>query len=197
VRGLEATWVQSLDFLLGDAGLDGFGFSVNGTYIDQDGSGAAPAIATGVARYAYNATFYYENHGIMARISTTWNEGSVSSGANQNGIGAASLFSDDYDQWDFSSSFDLAELFDTPNLPTVTFDVVNIFESSSVLLPVPERRLHLVSTRPDGADGVPRKLQAGHSGRRASPAARPMARPSRRPESPRAPTSIMTLRGWP
>jgi hypothetical protein len=68
VRGLEATWVQSLDFLLGDAGLDGFGFSINGTYLDQDGSGAAPAVALEIPRYAYNATFYYENHGIMARI---------------------------------------------------------------------------------------------------------------------------------
>src|SRR4029453_8670671 len=51
VRGLEATWVQSLDFLLGDAGLDGFGFSVNGTYLDQDGSGAAPAVALEIPRY--------------------------------------------------------------------------------------------------------------------------------------------------
>jgi hypothetical protein len=46
----------------------------------------------------------------------------------QNGIAAAGLFADAYDQWDFSSSFDLAELFNTRNLPTLTFEVVNIFE---------------------------------------------------------------------
>lgn len=130
VNGLEGTWVQSLDFLLGrHLGLDGFGFSVNGTIIDQKGEGAAPAVAIGVARYSYNATFYYENHGFSARISTTWNEGSQSSGTNQNGIPNAALFTNDYEQWDFSSSLDLAEVFDSPRLLTLTFDVVNIFEA--------------------------------------------------------------------
>ncbi|MDQ8757149.1 TonB-dependent receptor [Sphingosinicella sp. LHD-64] len=130
VNGLEGTWVQSLDFLLGrHLGLNGFGFSVNGTIIDQKGEGAAPAVAIGVARYSYNASVYYENHGFSARLSTTWNEGSQSSGTNQNGIPAAALFTDDYQQWDFSSSVDLAEVFDSPMLPTLTFDVVNIFEA--------------------------------------------------------------------
>jgi TonB-dependent receptor len=129
VFGLEATWVQSLDFLLGRWGINGFGFSVNGTYIDQEGEGAAPAVAVGVARHAYNGSVYYENHGISARLSTTWTQGSQSSGANQNGIGAAALFSDDYQQWDFSSSFDLAELLGNPRLPSLTFEVVNIFEA--------------------------------------------------------------------
>ena len=59
----------------------GFGFSVNGTIIDQKGSGPAPAIAVGVAPHTYNATFYYENHGISARLSTTWAEGSQSLGS--------------------------------------------------------------------------------------------------------------------
>jgi TonB-dependent receptor len=130
VNGLEATWVQSLDFLLGRyLGINGFGFQVNGTIIDQKGTGAAPAIAIGVAPHTYNATLYYENHGISARLSTTWAEGSQSSGANQNGITAAALFSNDYQQWDFSSSLDLSEVFDSPHLPTLTFDVVNIFEA--------------------------------------------------------------------
>ena len=130
VNGLEATWVQSLDFLLGRyLGINGFGFQVNGTIIDQKGTGAAPAIAIGVAPHTYNATLYYENHGISARLSTTWAEGSQSSGANQNGIAAAALFSDDYQQWDFSSSFDLSEIFGTSHLPSLTFDVVNIFKA--------------------------------------------------------------------
>ena len=130
VNGLEATWVQPLDFLLGRyLGLDGFGFSVNGTIIDQKGTGAAPAVALGVSRYAYNGTFYYENHGISARLSTTWNEGSQVSGTNQNGIPNAALFSDDYEQWDFSSSFDLSEMLGAENLPTLTFDVINLFKA--------------------------------------------------------------------
>jgi TonB-dependent receptor len=130
VNGLEATWVQSLDFLLGrHLGINGFGFQLNGTIIDQKGSGAAPAIAIGVSPHTYNATLYYENHGISARLSTTWAEGSQSSGANQNGITAAALFSDDYQQWDFSSSLDLSRVFGSTHLPTLTFDVVNIFEA--------------------------------------------------------------------
>lgn len=130
VNGLEGTWTQSLDFLLGrHLGINGFGFSVNGTIIDQKGEGAAPAVAIGVARYSYNASFFYENHGITARLSTTWNEGSQTSGLNQNGIPNAALFSNDYEQWDWSSSLDLAEVFDRPMLPTLTFDVVNIFKS--------------------------------------------------------------------
>ena len=130
VDGLEGTWVQSLDFLLGRyLGIRGFGFSVNGTIIDQKGSGAAPAIAVGVSPHTYNATFYYENHGISARLSTTWAEGSQSSLANQNGITNAALFADDYQQWDFSSSLDLSTIFGSAHLPQLTFDVVNIFKA--------------------------------------------------------------------
>jgi len=130
VDGLEATWVQSLDFLLGRyLGIRGFGFSVNGTIIDQRATGAAPAIAVGVSPHTYNATFYYENHGISARLSTTWAEGNQSSLANQNGITNAALFADDYQQWDFSSSLDLATIFGSRHLPQLTFDVVNIFKA--------------------------------------------------------------------
>jgi TonB-dependent receptor len=130
VDGLEATWVQSLDFLFGRyLGIRGFGFSVNGTIIDQRATGAAPAIAVGVSPHTYNATFYYENHGISARLSTTWAEGNQSSGANQNGITSAALFADDYQQWDFSSSLDLSTVFGSRHLPQLTFDVVNIFKA--------------------------------------------------------------------
>jgi len=130
VNGLEGTWVQSLDFLLGRyLGINGFGFSVNGTIIDQKGTGAAPAVALGVARYSYNATVYYENHGISARLSTVWNQGSQVSGTNQNGIPAAALYSDDYQQWDFSSRLDLNQILNARHLPELTFDVVNIFKA--------------------------------------------------------------------
>jgi outer membrane receptor protein involved in Fe transport len=62
------------------------------------------------------------------RLSYTFNEGSQVAATNQNGIPAAGLFSDDYEQLDFSSSFDLGELFgwQADWAPTLTFDVVNI-----------------------------------------------------------------------
>lgn len=130
VNGLEFNWVQPLDFLLSGFGLEGFGFTANYTIIDQKGEGAAPAVAVGVAPETYNATFYYENFGISARISTTFAEGSQSTGpGGQNGIPAAELFSADYEQWDFSSSFDLAELFGFSTwVPQLTVDVINLFD---------------------------------------------------------------------
>ncbi|RJF90840.1 TonB-dependent receptor [Sphingomonas cavernae] len=129
VNGLEFGWVQPLDFLLSEYGMDGFGFTANLTIIDQKGKGAAPAVALGVAPYTWNATAYYENHGISARISMTHADGSQVSGLNQNGIPSAALFSDDYEQWDFSSSFDLSEILDSEWAPELTFDVVNIFDA--------------------------------------------------------------------
>jgi TonB-dependent receptor len=127
VNGLEVNWVQPLDFLLGRyLGLNGFGFTANLTLINQSGSGAAPAVATGVAPVTYNLTGYYEGHGVTVRVSTTFNQGNISATAPQNGIVSAGLFSDDYQQWDFGSSFDLGEIFDNKFLPQLTLDVQNI-----------------------------------------------------------------------
>ncbi|YAA57714.1 TonB-dependent receptor (plasmid) [Niveispirillum fermenti] len=128
VNGLEFNWVQPLDFLLEDV-VPGLGFLANATIIDQKGKGAAPAVAIGVADYTYNVTAYYEHGGISARISQTFTKGSQSSGTNQNGIGRAAIFSDDYRQWDFSSSFDLDELTGSKGLPQLTFDVINLTAS--------------------------------------------------------------------
>ncbi|MBP7335511.1 TonB-dependent receptor [Niveispirillum sp.] len=125
VNGMEFNWVQPLDFLLEDI-VPGLGFLANATIIDQKGKGAAPAVAIGVADYTYNVTGYYEHGGISARISQTFTKGSQSSGTNQNGIPAAALFSDDYRQWDFSSSFDLNELTGYTGMPQLTFDVTNL-----------------------------------------------------------------------
>jgi TonB-dependent receptor len=125
VNGLEFNWVQPLDFV----GLDGFGFTANYTIIDQKGEGAAPAVALGVAPETYNATIYYENYGVSARISTTFAEGSQVSGTNQNGIPLAAQFGDDYEQWDFSASFDFSEMFGLSSfVPQLTIDVINLMD---------------------------------------------------------------------
>lgn len=129
VNGLEFTWVQPLDFLLAGIGLDGFGFTANYTIVDQRGDGQVPAVAIGVAPETYNATFYYEKNGISARLSTTFAQGSQASNPNQNGISAAAFFNDDYEQWDFSSSFDFSTLFGWSEMvPQLTVDVINLFD---------------------------------------------------------------------
>jgi TonB-dependent receptor len=129
VNGYEFNWVQPLDFLLGRFGLNGFGFTANYTLVDQFGTGAAPAVALGVAPHTYNVTAYYEHGPYMARISTVYNKGSQISTANQNGITNAAFFFDDYRQWDFSSSLDLSKLFGWHHEVQVTADALNLFDA--------------------------------------------------------------------
>ena len=128
VNGLEFQWIQPLDFLTESIGVRGFGFNANATIVDQRSDG--PAVAFGVAPFTYNLIGYYENGGVNLRVSTTFREGSQSSGANQNGIPTAALYSDNYQQWDFSSSFDLEELFGWNGAPQLTVDVQNFTNST-------------------------------------------------------------------
>jgi TonB-dependent receptor len=129
VNGAELNWVQPLDFVLGQFGLNGFGFTANFTLVDQFGTGAAPAVATGVSPHTYNVTAYYEHGPYMVRISTVYNKGSQASTLNQNGIAAAALFNADYRQWDFSSSLDLSQLFGWSHEVQVTADAQNLFDA--------------------------------------------------------------------
>jgi len=124
INGLEFQWVQPLDFLTGRFGVEGLGFNANATIVDQTSNG--PATAFGVAKYTYNLTGYYEHDGVSLRLTQTYRKGSQSSGANQNGIAAAALFSDDYKQTDFSSSFDLEKIFGLKGVPQLTFNAINI-----------------------------------------------------------------------
>jgi len=139
VNGLELNWVQPFDFLLADYGLSGFGVSANVTIVDQKGSGAAPAVATGVAPYTYNMTGYYENGGVMVRLSYNFTAEEYNSVSNQNSVciggqpacsGGAYIFQAPYGQADFSSSLDLSTLFgEIPSDPELTFDIQNVFRS--------------------------------------------------------------------
>ncbi|WP_297513239.1 TonB-dependent receptor [uncultured Caulobacter sp.] len=124
INGLEFQWVQPLDFLTSRFGVEGLGFNANATIVDQTSDG--PAIAYGVAKNTYNLTGYYEHNGVSLRLSHVFRKGSQSSGANQNGIAAAALFADDYQQTDFSSTFDLEKIFGFKNAPQLTFNAINI-----------------------------------------------------------------------
>jgi outer membrane receptor for ferrienterochelin and colicin len=95
--------------------------------INQSGKGAAPAVAIGVAPHTYNVTLYYDNHGVSARLSDTFTKGSQAANVNQNGIPLAGLFSQDYEQWDFSSSLDLSHFFSWNTKVEVTLDGINLF----------------------------------------------------------------------
>lgn len=123
INGLELNWVQPLEQWW--APLAGFGYSTNATYIHQTGTGAAPAIATGVPKMTYNVTLYYEGHGLSIHLSDNYNGGSQASGANQNGITAAAFFNDSRSQIDLSSSYDLGSWGIAKNTQ-ITLDATNI-----------------------------------------------------------------------
>ncbi len=67
--GWEVTYVQPLDFVL-----QGAGFSVNYTHIDQKSEGGLPgapsSAVTGLSPFTYNITAFYENFGFSGRL--TW-----------------------------------------------------------------------------------------------------------------------------
>lgn len=127
VNGLEFQITQPLDFITKYIGVSGFGFQGNLTLIDQKGEGTgAPAVAIGVAPTTYTATGYYDKHGISARLTYTYNEGSQGSGLNQNGIPNAAIFGRSYGQLDFSGNLDLAQVFGNDYLPTLVVNAINI-----------------------------------------------------------------------
>jgi hypothetical protein len=83
-----------------------------------------------VAPTTYTLTGYYEDNGLSARLTYTYNEGSQGSGTNQNGIPAAAIFGRDYTQLDFSGSVDLGKIFGQKYLPTLVLNVINITKES-------------------------------------------------------------------
>jgi TonB-dependent receptor len=149
INGMEFDYVQPLDFLLDQYGLDGFGFNGNLTILDQESTGSAAVHAPGVPSYQYNVTGYYENSGISTRLSYVFNAKSYASGPNQQSVclpvgssslpagqncpSGAYLFSAPYGQADFSSSVKLSKLFgELPSDPELTFDVQNLFSAKQV-----------------------------------------------------------------
>ncbi len=128
VRGEEIDWTQPFDFLLHRFNLDGFGFVANYTHINQTGTGAAPAIATGVPPDTYNLTFYYEHGPWSFRMAENYNAANVVSGLNQNGIPAAALYASSYREWDLSSYVDIGTLLHWPMGFQITANALNLFD---------------------------------------------------------------------
>ncbi|MHB8813959.1 MAG: TonB-dependent receptor [Steroidobacteraceae bacterium] len=129
VRGEEADWTQPFDFLLHRFNLDGFGISANYTHIRQTGSGAAPAVATGVPPDTYNLTFYYEHGPWSFRMAENYNAANINSTFNQNGIPLAAFYSSSYREWDMSSYADIGTLLRWPISFQITANALNLFDA--------------------------------------------------------------------
>lgn len=126
VNGLEFQVTQPLDFVTRLVGVEGFGVQGNLTLIDQRGEGTVPPVALGVSPTTYTLTGYYEGNGLSARLTYTYNEGSVNSGLNQNGIPEAAIIGRNYGQLDFSGNIDLGKILGNDYLPTIVVNVINI-----------------------------------------------------------------------
>jgi len=119
IRGWEVIWVQPLD-----RWFEGLGFMANYTHINQKSEGeGVPAVAEGVAPNLYNATAYWENDKASVRLSYTWTDDMISSGANQNGIPDARQRTDARGQLDLSASYTLSQF---RSEPQITLNVINI-----------------------------------------------------------------------
>lgn len=116
IKGIEATWVQPLDFLV-----KGLGFSANGTYLKQ--SSSSGLVAEGVSKYSYNLQGFYEDHGLSVSLNYVWNSKSIAANGPQNGITGAALMADARGQLDMSAGYQLPFLNKALRL---TLDVLNI-----------------------------------------------------------------------
>lgn len=116
IQGVEATWVQPLDFLV-----RGLGFSANGTYLKQ--SSASGLVATGVPKWSYNLQGFYENDGLSVSLNYVWNDKSIGQNGPQNGIATAFLGNDSRGQLDLSAGYQLPFFNKALRL---TVDVLNI-----------------------------------------------------------------------
>ena len=116
IKGIEATWVQPLDFLV-----KGLGFSANGTYLKQ--SSSSGLVATGVSPWSYNLQGFYENGGLSVSVNYVWNDEAIAVNGPQNGINGADLKSDARGQLDMSAAYQLPFFNKALRL---TLDVLNI-----------------------------------------------------------------------
>ena len=133
IKGVELNWVQPLDFALEKYGLKGFGWQANMTFVSTrtTAGSAAPSVVLGVSPMTMNLTGYYDNDGLMARVSYSYQRGTIT-GSNVYGIisNLASFTQErsmDYGQVDLSTSVKLSKFYlDLPTDPELTFDVQNL-----------------------------------------------------------------------
>jgi TonB-dependent receptor len=113
-NGVEATWVQPLDFVL-----DGLGYSTVFTHITTSGKAN---LATGVPKNAFNFTGYYEHGPFSIHASYAYADRRSYLPAPQNGL-PLGIYIEPRDQFDLSASYDMG-LFGGDN--KLTFNVVNL-----------------------------------------------------------------------
>ena len=115
VTGVEATWVQPLDFLI-----EGLGFSANGTKLEQ--SSDSGLVATGISPWLANVQGFYEGHGLSLSVNYVWQDASITNNPPQNNINVP-IRSDARGQLDISAGYQLPWL---DNGVRLTVDALNV-----------------------------------------------------------------------
>jgi len=136
IKGVELNWVQPLDFYLEQFGLKGFGFQANTTFVSTKttSNSAAPSVVLNVSPMTMNLTGYYDNNGVMVKVSYAYQRGTITQ-SNVYGIWWGLPYvtqqrSMDYGQVDLSSSVKLSKfLGELPSDPELTFDVQNLMHA--------------------------------------------------------------------
>ena len=109
IQGFEIAYQQPFSFL--PAPFDNFGFQGNYTYVDSDE-------IIGFSPNAYNATIYYEDDRLSARVSTAYRDAYVERAANSAGRDERGI--DSSLNIDFASSYRLNDMID------LTFEAINL-----------------------------------------------------------------------
>lgn len=119
IEGAELSWTQPLDNLL-----DGLGYSVNYTHVEQSSSGdGVPTFATYVSENTANFTAYYEQGGFSARASYVWYDEQLASGVGYTNVPFAQLKVEARGQWDLSASYEFEYV---QASPAITLNIVNL-----------------------------------------------------------------------
>ncbi|MES2693072.1 MAG: TonB-dependent receptor [Verrucomicrobiota bacterium] len=111
VTGTELTWAQSLSML--PAPFDGFGFSVNATFIDGESTFPTLNVTTGATgtrkedfiplqpKRVYNAQVYWEKYGFTARVAVNY----IDEYVREVGGLAGGVTNNDATRWDAQVSY--------------------------------------------------------------------------------------------
>lgn len=116
-NGVELNWQH----VFGDTG---FGVIANYTMVDSDleadpsdisGEGQSPLIGLSDTR---NLVAFYDKYGIQVRLAYNWRDTFLNAETDE--IGLASNFTEEYEQWDLSASYDIDDNF------SVVFEAINL-----------------------------------------------------------------------
>ena len=119
LKGLEATWVQPLDFIM-----DGIGFNASATFV-EDGDTTIP---TGISPRIYNLIGYYDSEAFSFRVSWVYQAAQLIAAAPQYSYTNGTLKLEERSQVDVSAGYNFTV---GQRDVRLSLDATNIFEEET------------------------------------------------------------------